>query len=245
MTTSTMPVETVEENLTNATDPSSSSGRPVRPSVATPRPMRPRGNAANVPLPAHRHLPNWVRRAHSDIAPRLGDLLQWLHDEPKQQVESRLHEMTEQISAGKFSVAWQYPQLVAFAEEAYAAQREQDSKSNAAKRSIDVVRRRAEAQLRSVSASLPPDVASRLDKSLRGATDLDGMTSVEQEILEASKSVQSVAQRRRSREIEKTRSRLARSIPNGVATDEAPQETWQDVLRRFAEQQGSPPPSDS
>ncbi len=45
-------------------------------------------------------------------------------------------------------------------------------------------------------------------------------------------------ERRRDREIDRTRSRIRKTLPRAVATAE-PAETWQDVLRRFAESQAS------
>jgi hypothetical protein len=42
-------------------------------------------------------------------------------------------------------------------------------------------------------------------------------------------------ERRRDREIDRTRSRIRKTLPRAAATE--PAETWQDVLRRFAESQ--------
>jgi hypothetical protein len=44
-------------------------------------------------------------------------------------------------------------------------------------------------------------------------------------------------EKRRDREIDRTRSRIRKTLPRAAATE--PSETWQDVLRRFAESQGS------
>jgi hypothetical protein len=47
--------------------------------------------------------------------------------------------------------------------------------------------------------------------------------------------VRTLEARRRDREIDRTRERLRRSLPRG-ANAEGPAETWQDSLRRIAEQ---------
>lgn len=207
--------------------------------VPRPRPMGRSGFANNVPLPAHKHLPNWVRRAHGQIAPQLGEIMASLHGEPRELIDTKLREMTEQISAGKFSIAWQYPQLLEMAQQLGDRQKTEDASEYASRRGVDMVRRRAEVQLRTIGGGLSPDVLSRLERELRGASDMEGLMSVESQIQELSHSVQTVAQKKRSREIEKTKTRLAKSLPLNYSAVNEPQESWQDVLRRFATEQSS------
>ena len=59
------------------------------------------------------------------------------------------------------------------------------------------------------------------------------MRTVEAEIRQAASVSRTTQEKRRDREIEKTKDRLKRSLPRAAAAD-APAETWQDVLRRFA-----------
>src|SRR5207244_2685941 len=44
---------------------------------------------------------------------------------------------------------------------------------------------------------------------------------------------------RRDREIGRTRARINRTLPRAALEAESPTETWQDVLRRFAEEQSA------
>lgn len=196
------------------------------------------GSVSLLPMPTHHHLPNWVRRAHGQVAQRVSEIMGGLHGTAREQLSARIEAMTSEISSGKFSVAWQYPDLLAYAEKLSQEQRAEDNAAYAARRSIDVVRKRAEAQLRAASAGMPADVASRLGRELGSATDVDGIRAVETQIAEAARSVASVAERKRTREIEKTKSRLARAIAT-KSGDSTGQESWQDVLRRFAEEQAA------
>lgn len=90
--------------------------------------------------------------------------------------------------------------------------------------------------LRDAGPQLPPDVTSRLSRSLRAATTADEITEVETEVRQAVESARSVQDRRREREITKTRTKIQRAAPRAQARPVETTETWQDVLRRLQEQ---------
>ncbi|GAC1342399.1 MAG: hypothetical protein NVSMB29_14050 [Candidatus Dormibacteria bacterium] len=219
------------------------SPRHARPrNSAPPRPtnVRPRGlpHAAvpgSVPAPEHHHLPGWVRRAHAQARPVLADLLGLLEGSTRAKFADQVKALNDSISAGKFSLAWQYPQLIAEGASRFEAQRKEHTERTAEQRALEAARRRAADQLRD-AGSLAPDVTARLNRSLRSAPDPDAMRSVEAEIREAASSSRTTQEKRRDRQIEKTRDRLRKSLPR-AANVEAPSETWQDVLRRFAAEQ--------
>ena len=162
----------------------------------------------------------------------LADLLGLLEGPQRARFADQVKQLNDSISSGKFSLAWQYPQLIAEGTRQFEAQRKEHSERTAEQRALEAARRRAAEQLRDVE-SLAPDVSARLNRSLRSAPDPQAVRSVEAEIRQAASVSRTSQEKRRDREIEKTRERLQRSLPR-TATAEAPAETWQDVLRKFA-----------
>jgi hypothetical protein len=201
-----------------------------------PRADRP----ANIPAPEHHHLPGWVRRDFARARPPLSNILALLEGDVHDQYAQRINELTEGISAGRFSLAWQYPDLVDEGRTLYEKQRREGAETARANRQLDTARRRVQDRIRDAGDALAPDVAARLQRQLRSAADPDAINAVGSELDGVLSTSRSSADKRREREIERTRARIRRSAAaaGATATTEAPQmETWQDVLRRFAEQQ--------
>lgn len=207
-----------------------------------PRIQRPAGLAraarpGEVPEPQHRHLPGWARRLHGQARPILADLLGSLEGEARERFAGRLNELIAGVNAGRFSLMWQYPQLI---DEGWSLlQRGQREAAAAARRrqAVEVARRKVSEQLRDVTDRIGADAASRLHRGLRSAGDLEAVASVGREVEQAASSARSVEERRRDREIHRTRERLRRSLPGGDAEEQdTAAETWQDALRRIAAQ---------
>jgi hypothetical protein len=74
-----------------------------------------------------------------------------------------------------------------------------------------------------------------LQRTLRSAGDVAAIKTVGSELDHAVTAARAVEERRRDREIDRTRERIRRSLPRGAETD-APAESWQDALRRIADQ---------
>src|SRR5690242_20009635 len=83
--------------------------RPPRP----PGAPRGRGDGPAVPMPEHHHLPGWVRRAHAKARPELAEILGSLQGQARVQFLAKVDELVATISGGKFSSAWQYPDVIA------------------------------------------------------------------------------------------------------------------------------------
>jgi hypothetical protein len=205
-----------------------------------PRISRPTGLASaprpgEVPEPQHRHLPGWVRRVHGQARPVLADLLGALAAEPRQQFEGQVAELVAGINAGRFSLAWQYPQLI---DQGWAlvehSRREAEAQARR-RQGVEVARRRMSEQLREAADRLTSETAGRLHRSLGAASDVEGIRQIGTELGQALNSARSVEERRRDREIDRTRERLRRSLPQGGG-EEPPSESWQDALRRIADQ---------
>ena len=203
----------------------------VRP-VGAPRATTP----APVPEPSHHHLPAWVKRAYAQARPILADLLGSLEGEPREQLQRSVDEITARINTGKFSQAFQYPQLIASGMELYQEQRATNAERARAAHALDLLRRRGSDLLRDAGPQLPPEVTSRLGRSLRGATSAEEIAEVETEVRQAVESARSVQDRKREREITKTRTKIQRAAPRAQARPVETTETWQDVLRRLQEQ---------
>ncbi|HYA00250.1 MAG TPA: hypothetical protein VEK76_07845 [Candidatus Binatia bacterium] len=208
-----------------------------------PRIVRPSGLAAaarpgDIPEPEHRHLPGWVRRAHGQARPILADLLGSLAGEARERYDGQVRGLVAGISAGRFSLAWQYPQLI---DEGWALleQHRRDAEAEARRRrGVETARRRVTDQLRDAGDRLAPETASRLHRTLRSAEDAESIREVGSELDHALTAARSVEERRRDREIHRTRERLRRSLPGGTAGEDRP-ESWQDALRRIAGQYSS------
>jgi hypothetical protein len=195
---------------------------------------------ANVPAPEHHHLPGWVRRDFARARPPLGNILALLEGDVRDQYAERINELTEQISAGRFSLAWQYPDLVDEGRALYEKQRRETAESARANRQLDTARRRVQDRIREAGDNLSADAAARLQRQLRAANDSAAINAVAGELDGVATAAKTTAEKRREREIERTRARINRSASAAGAAEAAPQtETWQDVLRRFAEQQAA------
>jgi len=193
---------------------------------------------ANIATPEHHHLPGWVRRDFARARPPLSNILALLEREPHEQFARRIDELTEGISAGKFSLAWQYPDLVDEGRALYEKQRREQAEGARANRQLDGARRRLQDRIRDAGDSLAADVAARLQRQLRSATSNEELAAVGTELDGVVTVAKTSAEKRREREIERTKARIQRSAAaTGAATAEPQAETWQDVLRRFAEQQ--------
>ena len=84
---------------------------------------------------------------------------------------------------------------------------------------------------------MAPDAMARLNRSLRSATTADEVDAVATEVEQSVAAARNNQEKRRGREIDRTRSRIRKTLPHAVTTE--PAETWQDVLRRFAESQAA------
>ena len=229
-------------------DAESRSPRPVRSAhrapVVSPGPRlpgihRPDGLVAavrpgEVPQPQHLHLPGWVRRAHGQARPILADLIGSLTGEPRQQFAAQVTALIDGMSAGKFSLAWQYPRLIDEGWAALERQRREAEDEAKRRRGLESARRHVADQLRDAGPRLTPETASRLQKTLRTADGVDAIKGVATELDQAVAAVRTLEERRRDREIDRTRERIRRALPRG-AVAEGPAETWQDALRRIAE----------
>jgi hypothetical protein len=219
--------------------------RPRRPSAGPvpanlPRIARPQGlpraaRPVEPPSPEHHHLPGWVRRVHGQARPILADLLGSLSGEPLERYQASVNSLVAGMSSGKFSLAWQYPKLIDGGMQLFEEHRRQNAEQFAAQRVLDQRRKKASDSLRESGSRLAPDVIARLNRALRNATAVGEIDAVSAEIEQSVTAARSNEERRRDREIDKTRSRIRKTLPRATATE--PAETWQDVLRRFAENQ--------
>jgi hypothetical protein len=201
-----------------------------------PRADRP----ADIPAPDHHHLPGWVRRDFARARPPLSNILALLEGDVRDQYAAKIEELTTGISAGRFSLAWQYPDLVDEGRALYEKQRREGAESARANRQLDTARRRVADRIRDAADQLGADVAARLQRQLRSANDPEAINAVAGELDGVATAAKTTAEKRREREIERTRARIQRSAAVAGAAEAPPQtETWQDVLRRFAEQQAA------
>jgi hypothetical protein len=176
-----------------------------------------------------------VRRAHGQARPILADLIGSLVGEPRQRFAAQVGELVEGMSAGRFSLAWQYPRLIDEGWALVGQQRREIEEEARRRRGLESARRRVADQLRDAGARLTPETTNRLHRTLRSADDVDAIKGVATELDQAVAAVRTVEERRRDREIDRTRERIRRALPRG-ATAEGPAETWQDALRRIADQ---------
>jgi hypothetical protein len=195
---------------------------------------------ATIAAPEHHHLPGWVRRDFARARPPLSNILALLEGDAKADFGTKIDELTKGISAGRFSLAWQYPDLVDEGRALYEKQRRESAESARHNRALDTARRRVQDRIRDAADQLTPDVAARLQRQLRSAADTEAINAVAAELDGVSTAAKTTAEKRREREIERTRARIMRSAAAAGAADAPPQtETWQDVLRRFQEQQAA------
>ncbi len=205
--------------------------RIVRP-PSLPRASRP----IEPPTPEHHHLPGWVRRVHGQARPILADLLGNLSGDAQTRFQDDVATLIAGMSAGRFSLAWQYPKLIAEGMELFESHRRENAEHFKAQRAVEQRRTKAGSSLREAGGRLAPDVLARLNRTLRAAVSAEEIDAVAAEVEQSVASARNNEERRRDREIDRTRSRIRKTMPRGVTTAE-PTETWQDVLRRFAESQ--------
>jgi hypothetical protein len=228
--------------------------RPVAPSVRhrapvggptpaqLPRIVRPQGLPhASLPIeppaPDHHHLPAWVRRLHGQARPILADLLGNLSGPSQEQFQSSVDVLIAGISSGKFSLAWQYPRLIGDGMQLFESHRRQNAEQFRAQRALEQRRKKAGDSLREAGGRLAPEVLARLNRTLRSAGTGEEIDAVAAEVDQSVAAARNNEERRRDREIDRTRSRIRKTQPRAAVAE--PAETWQDVLRRFAESQGT------
>ncbi|MBV9100769.1 MAG: hypothetical protein JOZ46_03910 [Candidatus Dormibacteraeota bacterium] len=185
--------------------------------------------------PEHHHLPAWVRRAFGLARPILADELGSLSGDARGKLEDAIAELNSVISSGKFSQAFRYADLIALGERLLADQRREQAETARVQRTLEAARKRVNDQLRDAATQVPQETWSRLSKSLRSATDLEGISAVGEEVTASLSSARSVQERRREREIHRTRTRIQRSTPRSQ-TSAPPAEDWVEVLRRLQEE---------
>jgi hypothetical protein len=189
-----------------------------------------------VPQPEHPHLPGWVRKIHAEAEPIFGDLLAQLDGEDKTALEGHIAATVAQINAGKFSNAWHYPTLIEQGFASWARERNQKFESERARRDMDGKRKRLTVAVRDPLSKLSTETASKLSRALTSARDPEALTAAELEVNRAIESAQSADNKRREREISRTREKISRSAPKSKSKAPAEvQESWQDVLKRLTE----------
>jgi hypothetical protein len=207
-----------------------------------PRIVRPEGlphasPPVEPPAPEHHHLPAWVRRLHGQARPILADLLGNLSGQSQDRFQGSVDGLIAGISAGKFSLAWQYPKVISDGMELFESHRRQNAEQFRAQRALEQRRKKAGDSLREAGGRLAPDVLARLNRTLRSAETGEEIDAVAAEVGLSMAAARNNEERRRDREIDRTRSRIRKTLPRATAPE--PAETWQDVLRRFAESQSA------
>ena len=208
--------------------------QPSFPAIARPAGLARSAAPESVAEPQHHHLPAWVRRAFGQARPILADQLAALGGDARDRFVRAIDDFTARINEGKFSQAFNYQQLIAHGQQLIDEQRRQNAEQARAQRALETARRHATDTLKD-AGTLPGDTASRLNRALRGAGDIDEIKSVEAEVQQAVSAARGIADRRREREISRTRTRIERTSPRTAATSSAG-EDWQEVLRRLQEQ---------
>jgi len=150
-------------------------------------------------------------------------------------LEEAIAQLTSVISSGKFSQAFRYADLIALGERLLAEHRRDQAEAARVQRTLDAARKRVNDQLRDAATQVPQETWSRLSKSLRAASDLDAINAVGDEVTASLSSARTVQERRREREIHRTRTRIQRSTPRSQ-TSAPPAEDWVEVLRRLQEE---------
>ena len=176
-----------------------------------------------------------MRRVHGQARPILADLLGNLDGEARDRFQASVEALIGGMSAGRFSLAWQYPKLITDGMEQFEAHRRENVETFRAQRELDQRRKKAGDSLREAGARLAPDALARLNRTLRSATTADEVAAVATEVEQSVAVARNNEEKRRDREIDRTRSRIRKTLPRAVTTE--PVETWQDVLRRYSESQ--------
>jgi hypothetical protein len=236
--------------------PANGTGRAVQPTVRRrapvgggpvpaqlPRVVRPQGlphatRPVEPPTPDHHHLPGWVRRVHGQARPILADLLGNLSGESLDRFQASVDALIAGMSAGRFSLAWQYPRLITEGMELFEDHRRLNAEQFRAQRALEQRRTRVATSLREAGSRLAPDALARLNRALRSAGTAEEIDALATELEQSVATARNNEERRRDREIDRTRSRIRKTLPRAASSAE-PAETWQDVLRRFADSQAS------
>lgn len=231
------------------TSPTATSSAVMTKPVATPRGIGASGPAVpivrpqsvprattpvDIPAPEHEHLPAWVRRVYAQARPILGDLLAGINSPEREEMMLRIDALTAAISGGKFSLSWQYPELIDSAYTLFLAHRETNIERSREQRVVEATRRRILDLLREGSGRIAPDVATRLNRVASSAHEAEALSAAETEARQALQSARTGETRRREREINRTKAQIHRSAR---AENEPQTESWQDVLRRFSSEQ--------
>ncbi len=175
-----------------------------------------------------------MRRSYSQAQPILADILGSLDGEPRREFTSAVTELTQLISSGKFSAAWRYPDLIRDGQRLYDRQSKEKMLGEREQRAMDGLRRKAAELLRDSGVTLAADVTTKLNRELRAATDHAAINDVSAHIRQAIVAARAVHEKRREREIDRTRARIQRS-PAGEAPTEGG-DSWQDVLLKLKQQ---------
>jgi hypothetical protein len=208
---------------------------PAFPAIVRPATVPHATKPADIPEPTHHHLPSWVRRAYARARPILADLLGSLEGDAHDEYAADIDALTALINSGKFSQAFQYPQLITSGVELYERQKREQAEEARARRALDTTRRRVGDRLRDAGPTLSVETVSRLSRAVKSAPDEEALVALEAEMRQAVESARTVQERRRDREISKTKTRIERrSAKASNGSDGA--ESWQDVLRRLHEQ---------
>lgn len=235
--TTTSPATSRQSRTPRASRPAAGARRSRVAPAEAPRTFPRADRPAPVPAPEHHHLPGWVRRDYARVRPALADLLALLDGSARDELQSRIDELTAGISSGRFSLAWRYPDVVEQGRRLYELQRAEHAERAQASRALDTARRRATARLRDAADMLSSEASSRLQRTVRSAPDLAAIAAAEAELERTVGNARTAHTRRRDKEIERTKARIRRSTPRPAVVEQPAAETWQDVLRRFAEQQ--------
>lgn len=209
--------------------------QPSFPAITRPVGLPRAPTPAAVPEPQHHHLPSWVRRAHGQARPIIADQLALLSGDLHDEYQQRVQDFVAAVSSGKFSQAFQYAQLISDGQQLVDRQRRVNAQAQRTQRTLDAARKRASDALRDAGDRVPAETAARLNRSLRAATEPEALRAVEAEVRQAVGAARGVEDRRREREISRTRNRIEKATPRG-ATIAEPAQDWQDVLRRLQEQ---------
>ncbi|HSP64633.1 MAG TPA: hypothetical protein VLO10_00450, partial [Candidatus Deferrimicrobium sp.] len=152
-----------------------------------PRIVRPHGlphasRPIEPPAPDHHHLPGWVRRVHGQARPILADLLGNLSGEAQERFQASVDHLIAGMSAGKFSLAWQYPKLIADGMELFENHRRENAEHFRAQKALEQRRVKANTLLREAGSRLAPDALARLSRALRSAAGPDEVDAVTAEV---------------------------------------------------------------
>ena len=97
-----------------------------------------------------------MKRAYAQARPILADLLGSLEGEQREELQRSVDDITGRINTGKFSQAFQYPQLIASGMELYQQQRSANAERARAAHALDLLRRKGSDMLRDAGRNCLP-----------------------------------------------------------------------------------------